>query len=259
MLLHFQATRGGRDAGVGSKRDKIMLVEDAQDILRLLAFLVKRIGADPLAARDAPTALALLDREHPDLAIVGDGHGSSSGFELVAELRSRSDLPIILLGVRDSEDDKVRGLEAGADDYLVKPFGQRELVARIRARLRRRRPEPSHNGDRSILRSGPLTMNVAEHAAEKQGRSLNLTAMEFKLLHYLMDRTSTVVSRETLVKDVWGYADAGAREVLRVTLYRLRHKLEDDPSAPRLLHTVPGVGVMLKPEPGEAGPEPAVS
>jgi len=185
--------------------------------------------------------------------------GPSSGLDLVAELRSRSDIPIIVLTVRGSEDDKVRGLEAGADDYLVKPFGHRELVARIRAHLRRARTDGGQDADRVILRTGPLTLDVAQHAAEKEGRSLNLTATEFRLLHYLMDRASTVVPTGALLKDVWGYNDPSAREVLRVTLYRLRHKLEDDPSVPRLLHTVPGVGVMLKPESNEPAAESAVS
>ena len=239
---------------------KILLVDDDPDILDLLVFLVERTGAMALPARDAAAALTLFESERPDLAIVDVVLGpSSSGLDLVTELRRRSDIPIIVLTVRSSEDDKVRGLESGADDYLVKPFGHRELGARIRAHLRRARPAGGPEADRVILRAGPLTMNVAQHAAEKEGRSLNLTATEFRLLHYLMDRASTVGPTGALLKSVWGYDDPGAREVLRVTLYRLRHKLEDDPSVPRLLHTVPGVGVMLKPEASERTTEPAVS
>jgi len=251
-------------------RHKILLVDDEPDVLDLLVFLVERTGALALPAREAPAALRLFDNERPDLAIVDVMLGSSSGLDLVAELRSRSDIlvaelrtpsdmPIILLTARGSEDDKVRGLEAGADDYLVKPFGHRELVARIRAHLRSTRRAGGQDADRVILRSGPLTLDVARHMAEKEGRSLNLTATEFRLLLYLMDRAGTVVPTGTLLKNVWGYDDPGAREVLRVALYRLRHKLEDDPRAPRLLHTIPGVGVVLKGESTEPSAEHAAS
>jgi len=235
-------------------RHKILLVDDDPDIIDLLMFLVGRTGMVALAARDVPIALTLFEAEHPDLAIVDVGLGPWSGFDLVRELRSRSDIPIVLVTARNSDDDKVRGLEAGADDYLVKPFSHRELIARIRAHLRRGNPATDERADSVVLRAGPLLMNVAQHSAEKEGRSLNLTATEFRLLRYLMNRASTVVPTSAILKEVWGHDDAGAREVLRVTLYRLRRKLEDDPSAPRLLHTVPGIGVMLNPaiaEPAE--------
>jgi DNA-binding response OmpR family regulator len=236
-----------------------LVVDDDPDIIGLLTFLVGRTGMITLPARDAPSALTLFETEHPDLAIVDVGLGPWSGFDLVTELRSRSEMPIILLTARSSDDDKVRGLEAGADDYLAKPFSHRELIARIRAHLRRNRPSNDEHMDRLVLRAGPLLMNVAQHSAAKEGRLLNLTATEFRLLRYLMDRVSTVVPTAEIVKEVWGHDDPGAREVLRVTLYRLRHKLEEDPSTPRLLHTVPGVGVMLNPPIAEAIGEPAPS
>src|SRR5207244_6742984 len=141
---------------------------------------------------------------------------------------------------------------------LIIPLVHRELVAMVRAHLRRTRRD-GQDADRVILRAGPLSLDVARHVAEKEGRSLNLTATEFRLLLYLMDRAGAVVPTGTLLKNVWGYDDPGAREVLRVALYRLRHKLEDDPRAPRLLHTIPGVGVVLKAESTEPSPEHAVS
>jgi DNA-binding response OmpR family regulator len=229
-------------------RHKILLVDDDPDILELLTFLVGRTGMVGLPAREVPSALTLFEAERPDIAIVDVGLGPWSGFDLVSELRSRSDMPIILLTARNSDDDKVRGLEAGADDYLVKPFSHRELIARIRAHLRRNLPRADERAYGEVLRAGPLLMNVAQHSAAKEGRSLNLTATEFRLLRYLMDRASTVVPTAAILREIWGHDDPGAREVLRVTLFRLRRKLEDDPSAPRLLHTVPGVGVMLNTE-----------
>jgi len=232
-------------------RHKILLVDDDPDIIALLTFLVGRTGMVALAARDAPGALTLFETERPDLAIVDVGLGEWSGFDLVTELRSRSDMPIILLTALSSDDDKVRGLEAGADDYLAKPFSHRELIARIRAHLRRNGPIQEVRADTVLLRAGPLQMNVAQHSAAKEGRSLNLTATEFRLLRYLMDRASTVVPTGAILKEIWGHDDPGAREILRVTLYRLRRKLEDDPSSPRLLQTIPGVGVMLTSEMAE--------
>ncbi len=256
MLRHSTAVVGSGHLAQEPERElvrhKILLVDDDPDTIDLLMFLVSRTGMVGLAARDVPTALTLFEAEHPDLAIVDLGLGPWSGLDLVSALRSRSDIPIVLVTARSSDDDKVRGLEAGADDYLVKPFSHRELLARIRAHLRRGRPTADERADSVVLRAGPLLMNVAQHSAAKEGRSLNLTATEFRLLRYLMGRASTVVPTAAIVKEVWGHDDPGAREILRVTLYRLRRKLEDDPRSPRLLHTVPGVGVMLNPEIGEA-------
>jgi DNA-binding response OmpR family regulator len=225
-------------------RHKILLVDDDPDIIGLLTFLLGRTGMIALPALDAPTALTIFDAERPDLAIVDVMLGRYSGFDLVSEMRSRSNVPIILLTARSSDDDKVRGLEAGADDYLVKPFSHRELIARVRAHLRRG-PKRVGITDQAVIRVGPLMMNIAQHIASKEGRTLDLTATEFRLLRYLMDRASTVVPTAEILKEVWGYDDSGAREVLRVMLYRLRRKLEDDPSSPQLLYTVPGVGVIL--------------
>ena len=229
-------------------RHKILLVDDDPDIVELLAFLVGRLGMVALPAQDPSGALALFDAERPDLGIIDLGLGAWSGFDLVRDLRARSDMPIIVLTARNSDDDKVRCLESGADDYIAKPFSHRELVARIRAHLRRNRSIYHDPADQAILRAGPLLMNVAQHSAEKEGRSLDLTATEFRLLHYLMNRASTVVPTAAIVKEVWGHDDAAGREVLRLTVYRLRRKLEEDPTSPQLLHTVPGVGVMLRSE-----------
>jgi DNA-binding response OmpR family regulator len=240
-------------------RRKILVVDDDTDILALIVFLVGRTGVIALPARDATEAMTLLQSEQPDLAIVDVVLGSSSGLDLVAQLRARSDMPILMLSARGSDDDKVRGLEAGADDYLVKPFSHRELVARIAANLRRVRAARERRQERVVLRVGPLTLNVAEHAADKEGRSLQLTATEFRLLHCLMDRASTVVPTKSLLREVWGYDDDSARDVLRVTLYRLRRKLEDNPRAPQLLRTVPGVGVMLTSNIPEQSPQSVAS
>jgi DNA-binding response OmpR family regulator len=252
-------TRPQREGRIALLGRKILVVDDDPDILDLIVFLVGRTGLAALPARDPVSAMALFEVEQPDMALVDVTLGPSSGIDLVAQLRARSDLPIVLLSARSSEDDKVRGLDAGADDYLTKPFSHRELVARIAAQLRRARSARERREQHVILRVGPLTLNVAQHAADKEGRSLQLTATEFRLLHCLMDRASTVVPTKSLLREVWGYDDAAARDVLRVTLYRLRRKLEDDPRSPQMLRTIPGVGVMLTSNLSDASTLPALS
>jgi two-component system response regulator VicR len=228
---------------------RILLVDDDRELIDLLAFALKRAGLEPIAAYDAVSALRTFDERRPDLVVLDINLGASSGLDVLRELRRRSDLPIIMLTALDSEEDKVRGLDLGADDYLTKPFSHRELIARIRAQLRRsgqepqqpRRPEPR-------LQVGSIVLDLAEHSVSKSGQPVPLTVTEFRLLHCLMTNAGAVVPTTTLLKQVWGYADAGGSDVVRVTVHRLRRKLEEDPARPSLLHTIPGVGVLLKAE-----------
>lgn len=223
----------------------ILLTDDDRDLVDLLSFALSRAGFDVLPAFDAPTALKLVERA--EFAVLDVNLGSWDGFDLLKEVRRRSQIPIIMLTARDAEDDRVRGLELGADDYLTKPFSHRELVARIRANLRRRGQEwapPSPT--EAVITVGPLTMNVAEHSVQKNGQPLDLTVTEFRLLQFLMANAGGVVPTRIVLRQVWGYDDPTGADVVRVTLHRLRRKLGEDPSNPHLLHTVPGVGVMLK-------------
>jgi two-component system response regulator VicR len=153
-----------------------------------------------------------------------------------------------MLTALDSEEDKVRGLELGADDYLTKPFSHRELIARIRAQLRRSGQDwaPPRRTAESRLEVGSITLDMAEHSVTKAGQQVSLTVTEFRLLHCLMSNAGAVVPTGTLLKQVWGYHDPGGSDVVRVTVHRLRRKLETDPARPNLLHTIPGVGVLLK-------------
>jgi two-component system response regulator VicR len=241
--------------GADVARPKVLVVDDEPDLVRLVAFVVEDGGLSALGACDAPTALRLLAVEQPDLVVLDVNLAAlGDGFELLGELRRRSSIPVILLTARLTEDDKVRGLDLGADDYVVKPFNARELLARIRAQLRRKWRAGDDEAAAVLLRVGPLTMNVGEYSVHRDGRLVPLSRMEFRLLHYLMSRASSVVPMASIARDVWGYDDAAAREVVRVTLHRLRRKLGEDASAPALLHTVPGVGVMLKQHNGNGGP-----
>jgi two-component system response regulator VicR len=235
---------------------KILIVDDDRELVELLSFALNRAGLIPLGAYDTPVAMRILEQEQPDLVVLDINLGAWNGLELLADLRRRRGIPVIMLTGKGSEDDKVLGLELGADDYITKPFSHRELIARIRAQLRRHGQEaltPLPSGP--ILRAGPITVNTAQHVVAKDGQLLSLTVTEFRLLHHLIINAGLVVPSQSLLKQVWGYEDAEGTDVLRVALHRLRRKLGDDSARPRLLHTIPGIGVMLKPVAGETAPE----
>jgi two-component system response regulator VicR len=225
---------------------RILLVDDDRELIDLLAFALKRAGLEPIGAHDAAAAMRLFEERNPDLVVLDFNLGASTGLEVLRDLRRRSPLPVIMLTALDSEEDKVRGLEAGADDYLTKPFSHRELIARIRAQLRRSGQEwPARRQPETRLQVGAITLDLAEHSVTKSGQPVSLTVTEFRLLHCLMTNAGTVVPTGSLLKQVWGYNDPGGSDVVRVTVHRLRRKLEQDPARPQLLHTIPGVGVRL--------------
>jgi two-component system response regulator VicR len=228
---------------------RILLVDDDRELIDLLAFALRRAGLEPVAAHDASSAVRLFEERQPDLVVLDINLGASNGLEVLKQLRRRAQLPVIMLTALDSEEDKVRGLELGADDYLTKPFSHRELIARIRAQLRRSGTEwqPARPVTETRLNVGSITLDMAAHQVTKAGQQVSLTVTEFRLLHCLMTNAGAVVPTSTLLKQVWGYADPSGSDVVRVTVHRLRRKLEEDPSRPSLLHTIPGVGVLLKP------------
>ena len=235
---------------------QILLVDDDRELIDLLAFALKRAGLEPVAAHDAQTAVRLFQEKQPDLAVLDINLGGASGLEVLKSLRRQSQVPIIMLTALDSEEDKVRGLELGADDYLTKPFSHRELIARIRAQLRRSGQEwMPRKAPETRLEVGPIVLDLAEHSVAKDRQPISLTVTEFRLLHCLMTHAASVVPTGTLLKQVWGYQDPGGTDVVRVTVHRLRRKLESDPARPHLLHTIPGVGFLLKAEGESAASE----
>ena len=230
---------------------KLLLVDDDRDLVELLSFALGREGYEVLQAYDSPTALRLIEEERPDAAVLDIAVGPWNGLDLLKTIRGRSNIVVIMLTGRADEADKVRGLEYGADDYITKPFTYRELIARLRAQLRgagRRAPEAA-TPVASSLRVGPIYLDSAKHVATKRGLPLHLTATEFRLLHYLMANAGTVVKTRTIMKQIWGFDDPSGRDTVRVTMHRLRRKLEDDPTNPQLLQTVPGVGILFAPTP----------
>jgi two-component system KDP operon response regulator KdpE len=225
---------------------KLLLIDDDAELVAVLTLALERAGFAVWSAQDAATALALLDVEQPNLVVLNTPLRAAHALDLLHQLRQHSQSSIIMLTGRGDEDARVKGLEHGADDYVSKPFSPRELVARIRALLQHHEPTPSAP---AVLTAGPLMLNVATRTVTNADQALSLTPTEFRLLHELMTHAGRVVSFDILIRRVWGYDDPSVTDVVRTTVYRLRRKLGEDPTAPRLLHSIPGVGFLLTDQP----------
>ena len=226
---------------VSPQRPTILLVEDEQAITEPLAEALEREGFSATVADTASRALERASVSEPDLVLLDIGLPDGSGLDVCRELRRQSHVPIIMLTARGSEADRVAGLELGADDYIVKPFSAREVVARVRAVLRRSGPTPSGDGAEPI-RIGELTLDTAKHEARLGQQQLELSRKEFELLRTLMESAGSVLTREGLIDEVWDMNWFGSTKTLDVHISGLRKKLEDDPKEPRYIHTVRGVG-----------------
>jgi DNA-binding response OmpR family regulator len=233
---------------------KILLVDDDAGLLELLSFLVQRDGFRPILATDGSSALQLLDEERPDLLLLDIRLGHDDGLEVLQAVRRSSEVPVIMLSSLDSEEDIERALELGADDYLSKPFAFRELRARIGAVLRRTcQTRPVRTAVDHWMRVGPLALNPVERKATLDGMPLELTRTEFRLLKLLMENTDSVMPYGVLLKQVWGYDDATASDVVRAAVYRLRRKLVEANGQP-VISTLSGIGVVLRRTAEHAGP-----
>ncbi|HUG55914.1 MAG TPA: response regulator transcription factor, partial [Candidatus Limnocylindrales bacterium] len=226
---------------------KVLLVDDDRELVDMLVFAFGRAGLTTTTAHDVASGLARFEQDTPDLVVLDLHLGGSNGFDLLRQMRERSQVPIIILSALDSDDDKVKGLSLGADDYVTKPFSHRELLTRILMRLRRPgqappRPLPT------VLRVADIELDASAHTVQRGGRPVNLTVTEFRLLHHLLVNAGQVVSTEDILRHVWGNPDPTDSDVLRVTLHRLRRKLGETGSQQGLLRTVPGVGVLLQGE-----------
>lgn len=225
---------------------KVLVVDDEAKLVELLAGYLRREGFDILAAADGPAALELARREQPDLVILDVMLPGIDGVEVCRQLRQFSDAYVLMLTAKSEEIDKVVGLSVGADDYLTKPFSPRELVARIRAMLRRPRGVMGSGPEISPpQRFGDLTIDHGRHEVSLRGKVVPLTAREFSLLATMAAHPGLVFTRSQLLERVWGdeYYDD---HVVDVHLSNLRRKLEDDPSCPRYIQTVRGVGYRFE-------------
>jgi two-component system response regulator RegX3 len=226
---------------MASGRRTILMVDDEPSITEPLAEALSREGWDSAVAQTAAEGLELADRLRPELVLLDVMLPDGSGYDVCRELRRRSEIPIIMLTARGEETDRVVGLEVGADDYVIKPFSARELIARVRAVLRRTSGQEAQAGDEPI-EVGDVRLDPARHEASRDGAALELTRKEFELLRLLMRHAGTVVSREQLIDEVWDVNWFGPTKTLDVHVSGLRKKLGDDSAAPRYLHTVRGVG-----------------
>ncbi|SMB99297.1 two component transcriptional regulator, winged helix family [Thermanaeromonas toyohensis ToBE] len=220
-------------------KPRILIVDDDEKITSLLRRILLYEGYEVLIAGDGYTALALATNQ-PDLIILDLMLPDLDGIEVCKRIRQQSDVPILMLTARDETADRVLGLDSGADDYLVKPFALEELLARIRALLRRHRAS-----EKEILRYADLTLNTATREAQRGNRVFQLTAKEYELLELFLRHPRQVLTREELMTKIWGYDYSGESNVLDVYIGYLRSKLEAG-GEPRLIHTVRGVGYVLK-------------
>jgi two-component system response regulator RegX3 len=223
---------------------RVLIVEDEESMAEPLAFLLRKEGFSTSIAATGQEALAEFDRVGADIVLLDLMLPGMSGTDVCKALRARAAVPVIMVTARDSEIDKVVGLELGADDYITKPYSTRELIARIRAVLRRR-AEPE-DGAQSTLAAGPVRMDVERHVVSVHGERVSLPLKEFDLLEYLMRNTGRVLTRGQLIDRVWGADYVGDTKTLDVHVKRLRSKIEPDPTAPRHLITVRGLGYKLE-------------
>ena len=223
---------------------RILIVEDEPSLSEPLSFLLRREGYDTEIAADGREALAAFDRDPADLVLLDLMLPGLSGTEVCRELRTRSSVPIIMLTAKDSEVDIVVGLELGADDYVTKPYSTRELLARIRAVLRRR--VEVDDLDDAVLEVGPVRMDVDRHAVSVGGGEVAMPLKEFELLELLLRNAGRVLTRGQLIDRVWGADYFGDTKTLDVHIKRIRSKIESDPSQPTLLLTVRGLGYRFE-------------
>ncbi|MBF6172896.1 response regulator transcription factor [Nocardia blacklockiae] len=225
----------------------VLIVEDEESLADPLAFLLRKEGFEVTLVGDGPSALAEFDRSGADIVLLDLMLPGMSGTDVCKQLRTRSSVPVIMVTARDSEIDKVVGLELGADDYVTKPYSSRELIARIRAVLRRGAGEEMDGGNESgVLEAGPVRMDVDRHTVQVNGKPVTLPLKEFDLLEYLLRNSGRVLTRGQLIDRVWGADYVGDTKTLDVHVKRLRSKIEADPAKPEHLVTVRGLGYKLE-------------
>ena len=233
---------------------KILIVDDDKNLLEVIKYNLEKDGCSVVLAEDGTQAIEIAHREKPDLIILDVMLPGIDGFEVCRILRKEMSVPILMLSAKTDEIDKVVGLELGADDYITKPFSVRELMARVRAALRRRESNEQHtlsnklketNGN-LIIKGHGLEVDTVRHQVSLKGSVLNLTPKEFELLAFLMRYKGQVFNREQLMEKVWGYTFEGSKRTVDVHIRWLRQKIEDNPDTPKILVTVIGFGYKFE-------------
>ncbi|MBA4494076.1 response regulator YycF [Paenactinomyces guangxiensis] len=227
---------------------KVLVVEDEKPIADIIKFNLEKEGYTVDCIHDGNEAINKALAEPPDLMLLDLMLPGADGIEVCRRIRQKYQFPIIMLTAKDSELDKVLGLEIGADDYVTKPFSNRELLARIKANLRRSQaaPSPEPQEDKTSTTIGELSIDANSFVVTKKGKTIDLTHREFELLLYLSKHVNQVLTREHLLQSVWGYDYFGDVRTVDVTVRRLREKIEDDPGAPKYIITRRGIGYTMR-------------
>jgi two-component system, OmpR family, response regulator RegX3 len=226
---------------VSEPAGRILLVEDEESLAESIRYSLEREGYAVSVAGDGRVAIERFRADSPDLVILDLMLPEMSGLDVCRMIRENSTVPIVMVTAKDSEADKVTGLELGADDYVTKPFSVRELVSRIRAHLRRVRMQAPPRGE-ELLTGGPIEMDVSRHEVKISGETVAFPPKEFELLQAFLSRKGRLLTREHLIEEIWGYDYVGDTKTLDVHVKRIRQKIEHDPHEPRLLLTVRGLG-----------------
>jgi DNA-binding response OmpR family regulator len=229
----------------GAPAERILAVDDEPRYLEIIRFNLESAGYQVSCAASGEAALETAAAEEPDLIVLDVMLPGIDGFEVLTRVREHSSCPVIMLTAKGSDEDKVRGLRLGADDYVTKPFSAQELLARVEAVLRRAHPPESSGREATTITVGDLHIDRPSKRVTLAGTEVRLSPTEYRLLECLGLSPGVLLSRDELLEQVWGKAYRGEDEILRVTLWRLRQKLADDPSAPRYIVTRPGLGYML--------------
>ena len=225
---------------------RILIVEDEVSFSEALAFLLTKEGFETSIAENGRQAIEMFNANGADLILLDLMIPEVSGVEVCRSIRTQSQVPIIMLTAKDAEIDKVVGLELGADDYVTKPYSSRELIARIKAVLRRGIPDESIDGDQDLLEVGPIRLNTGKHQVFVNSNPVALPLKEFELLEFLMRNSGRVLTRSQLIDRVWGGDYYGDTKTLDVHIKRLRSKIEVDPANPVLIQTIRGLGYKLE-------------
>ena len=221
---------------------KILVADDDLDLLGLVAYSLSQSGYLVVKAGDGPGALATFDAEAPDLVILDINMPGASGFEVCTAIRERGDVPVMMLTARGEEQDLVKALDLGADDYLTKPFSPKTLLARVKALLRRSSTDRAH----APLAAGRVTLDLEAYTVKIGGQApIALTKLELRLLQMLLAQAGRAVNSDRLLVQVWGHRGSGDRQLLKQLVHRLRHKIEANPAEPQLLQTAPPAGYKL--------------
>ncbi|MDD9379424.1 response regulator [Streptomyces sp. ZAF1911] len=225
---------------------RVLVVEDEPQIVRALVINLKARKYEVDAAADGASALELAAARHPDVVVLDLGLPDMDGVEVIKGLRGWTRVPILVLSARHSSDEKVEALDAGADDYVTKPFGMDELLARLRAAVRRAEPGAGAGEDEVVVETDTFTVDLAAKKAVRDGRDVRLTPTEWHLLEVLVRNGGKLVSQKQLLQEVWGPSYGTETNYLRVYMAQLRRKLEADPSHPRHFITEPGMGYRFE-------------